>query len=49
MMTLAEGNNYQNLLITIAKAYVESDLTWVEVKEIGDRMAQGKTFKHCNF
>jgi carboxylesterase len=32
------------LLITIAKAYVESNLTWAEVEEIGDRMAQGKTF-----
>jgi len=39
-----EGNDYQNLLIAIAKAYVESDLTWTEVEEIGDRIAQGETF-----
>ncbi len=44
MMTKAEGNDYQKLLTTIAKAYVESDLTWAEVEEIGYRMAQGKTF-----
>lgn len=44
MMTVAEGNDYQNLLITIAKAYVESNLTWAEVEEIGYRMAQDKTF-----
>jgi len=44
MMTKAEGNHYQDLLIAIAKAYVESDLTWAEVKEIRDRMLQGKSF-----
>ncbi|HEY9846301.1 MAG TPA: hypothetical protein V6D03_08890, partial [Candidatus Caenarcaniphilales bacterium] len=44
MMTKAEGNNYQNLLITIAKAYLESDLTWDEVEEIGYRLRQGTTF-----
>ncbi len=44
MMTKAEGNDYQNLLITIAKAYVESNLTWAEIEEIGYHMAQGKTF-----
>ena len=44
MMTFAEGNDHQNLLITIAKAYVESDLIWAEVKEMGYQMAQGKTF-----
>jgi len=31
------------LLIAIAKP-VESDLTWTEVEEIGDRIAQGETF-----
>lgn len=44
MMTKQEGNDYQNLLITMAKAYVESNLTWKEVEEIGYRMTQGKTF-----
>jgi len=38
MMTLAEGNDYQNLLITIAKAYVESNQPGLKLK-IGYRMA----------
>jgi carboxylesterase len=29
----------------MAKAYVQSDLTWAEIEEIGYRMTQGKT---CN-
>jgi esterase/lipase len=44
MMTAKEGNRYQNLLIALAKAYIESDLTWAEVQEIGYRMTQGRTF-----
>lgn len=44
MMTKAEGNDFQNLVFTIAKAYVESDLTWAEVKSIVYEMLQGKTF-----
>ena len=44
MMTQAEGNDHHYLLIAIAKAYVESDLTWAEVEEIGSRMRQGYSF-----
>ena len=44
MMTKAEGDEHLDLLIAIAKAYVESDLTWAEVEEIGDRMSQGYSF-----
>ncbi|NJL38538.1 MAG: lysophospholipase [Leptolyngbyaceae cyanobacterium SM1_4_3] len=44
MMTEAEGNECIDLLIAVAKAYVESDLTWTEVKEISDRIAQGRSF-----
>lgn len=44
MMIKEQGNNYQDLLITMAKAFVESQLTWEEVEEIGYRMTQGKTF-----
>ncbi len=44
MMTQAEGNQYASLLITMTKAFVESNLTWAEVEEIGYRMTQGKTF-----
>jgi EAL domain-containing protein (putative c-di-GMP-specific phosphodiesterase class I) len=45
MMTQAEGNKYQNLLITIAKAYVESDISWQELMGIGCQVVQGKTFE----
>ncbi len=44
MMTKPEGNNYLHLLIALAKAFIESDLTWAEVREIGYQMRQGKTF-----
>ncbi|HEY9622097.1 MAG TPA: alpha/beta fold hydrolase [Crinalium sp.] len=44
MMTEAEGNQYENLLTTMARAYIESNLTWDEVEEIGYRMTKGKTF-----
>jgi alpha-beta hydrolase superfamily lysophospholipase len=33
MMTEAEGNHYIDQLITLAKTYVENDLTWDEAKE----------------
>jgi carboxylesterase len=44
MMTTIEGNQYQNLLITMAKAFIESNLTWAEIEEIAYRMTKGKTF-----
>jgi esterase/lipase len=44
MMTASEGNPYEHLLLTMAKAFVESDLSWAEVEEIAYRMTQGKTF-----
>jgi esterase/lipase len=44
MMTRAEGNQCFDLLLAIAKAYVESDLTWAEVLQIRDRIAQGFAF-----
>jgi pimeloyl-ACP methyl ester carboxylesterase len=33
MMTETEGNKYLHQLLTLAKTYVESDLTWSEVNE----------------
>ncbi|GAA6621846.1 alpha/beta hydrolase [Scytonema sp. NUACC26] len=45
MMTKSEGNQYQDLLITIAKAYIESNITWFELMEIGHQILQGKTFE----
>jgi esterase/lipase len=44
MMTQAEGNKSQDLLISIAKAYIESNITWNEVIAIGHKIMQGKTF-----
>ena len=45
MMTEREGNKFQNLLNVMAKAYIESDLTWTEVEEIAYRMTKRKTFR----
>ncbi|MGI8504191.1 MAG: alpha/beta hydrolase [Hassallia sp.] len=45
MMTKAEGNKYQDLLITLVKAYVESDITWNELIKVGYQILQGKTFE----
>lgn len=44
MMTKLEGNNYITQLLMITKSYIDSDLTWGEVKAIGNHMLQGKTF-----
>ena len=44
-MTESEGNPWHNLLNRMAKAYIESDLTWAEVEEIAYRMTKGKIFK----
>lgn len=45
MLTKAEGNPWENLLNVMAKAFVQSDLTWAEVEDIAYRMVlEGKTF-----
>jgi esterase/lipase len=44
MMTKAEGNAWENLLNVMAKAFVQSNLTWAEVEEIAYRMTEGKPF-----
>ncbi len=44
MMTKAEGNQWESVLNAMSKAFVESNLTWAEVEEIGYRMTAGKTF-----
>jgi pimeloyl-ACP methyl ester carboxylesterase len=43
MMTAAEGNAHEQLLIQLAKAYIESDLTWAELRQIALRMANGES------
>ncbi|AFY99119.1 alpha/beta hydrolase [Calothrix sp. PCC 6303] len=45
MMTKAEGNRYQDLLITIVKAYIESDVSWRDLLRIGDLILEGKRFE----
>ncbi|MDF5717137.1 MAG: alpha/beta fold hydrolase [Rhizonema sp. NSF051] len=44
MMTKAEGNQYTDLLISVAKSYLESDITWDELLEIGHQILNGKNF-----
>ncbi|MGC1395097.1 MAG: alpha/beta fold hydrolase, partial [Coleofasciculaceae cyanobacterium] len=43
MMTKAEGNNYLDQLILLATAYIESQLTWGDVKDITEQVKLGKT------
>jgi len=44
MMTKLEDNDYEELVITLAKAFVESDLTWAEFQQIATRLAQGENY-----
>jgi len=43
-MTSAEGIDHPDLLLAIAKVYVESDLTWSEAQEISLSFEQGYSF-----
>ena len=43
MMTKAEGNNWEELLNVITKAFVQSDVAWSDIEEIAYRMTEGKT------
>jgi esterase/lipase len=44
MLVKEEGMQWANLLNVMAKAYIQSKLTWGEVEEIAYRMTEGKTF-----
>ncbi|MEH2066970.1 MAG: alpha/beta fold hydrolase [Nostoc sp.] len=44
MMTKLEDNDYEELVITLAKAFVESDLTWIEFEQIAKQIAQGQPY-----
>jgi esterase/lipase len=44
MMTKLEDNDYEELVITLAKAFVESDLTWVEFEQMANLIAQGQAY-----
>lgn len=47
MMTSSEGNKYQDLLIAIIKAYIESNITWTELLQIGKLILQGLNFDNA--
>ena len=47
MMTELEVNNYVGLLNTIAKAYLESDISWNQALKIGSEILQGETFDNA--
>ena len=44
MMTEAEGNECVDFVFAIAKAYVQSDLTWAEVEALRDLVHRGERF-----
>ncbi|GAB4386521.1 MAG: hypothetical protein Kow00121_53310 [Elainellaceae cyanobacterium] len=52
MLTRLEGNQHEEQVITLAKAYIDSDLTWMQLQQIADRMIQGEPYdaavKHLN-
>ncbi|MBE9004066.1 alpha/beta fold hydrolase [Fortiea sp. LEGE XX443] len=43
MMTKLEDNDYEELVITLASAFVNSDLTWMQFQQMATEIAQGKT------
>ncbi|MGV0025953.1 alpha/beta hydrolase [Phormidesmis priestleyi] len=44
MMTKEEGNDWENVLNVMAKAFVESNVTWAEIEDIAYTMTEGNTF-----
>ncbi|MDX2212018.1 MAG: alpha/beta fold hydrolase [Oculatellaceae cyanobacterium bins.114] len=40
MMTKLEDNDYEDLVITLARAYVESDLTWMQFQQLAHQVTQ---------
>lgn len=47
MMTEGEGNQHVSLLIAIAKAYSQSNITWMELEAIRDMMQQGYSYNRA--
>ncbi|MDZ7957547.1 MAG: alpha/beta fold hydrolase [Aulosira sp. DedQUE10] len=45
MMTKLEDNDYEELVITLAKAFVDSDLTWAQFQQIANRIVQGEAYE----
>ena len=44
MLLKAEGNQWENVLNIMTKAYLQSKITWAEVEEIAYQMTEGKTY-----
>jgi esterase/lipase len=44
MMTKLEDNDYEELVITLAKAFIGSDLTWRQFQDVAMKIAQGETY-----
>ncbi len=44
MMTRLEGNDFQNLVIALAKAYVKSQITWEQLQQLAHQMLQGTSW-----
>ncbi|NJM58846.1 MAG: hypothetical protein HC857_17565 [Synechococcales cyanobacterium RU_4_20] len=44
MLTQGEGNPQALLLTQLAKGYIESDLSWADMADLGQRMARGQAF-----
>ncbi|MBE9210753.1 alpha/beta hydrolase [Nostoc sp. LEGE 06077] len=45
MMTKLEDNDYEELIITLARAFVNSDLTWVQFQQMANCITQGETYE----
>ncbi|MBH8574323.1 alpha/beta hydrolase, partial [Nostocaceae cyanobacterium CENA369] len=41
-----EDNDYEELVIILAKAFVDSDLTWVQFQQMAKRVAQGEVYEN---
>ena len=44
MMTRSEGNAYASLLITLTKAFIESQITWKDATAIAEKLGRDCTF-----
>ncbi len=44
MTTKIEDNDYEELVITLAKAFVESDLTWEHFQQMAKRIVRGESY-----
>ncbi|WP_193193944.1 alpha/beta hydrolase [Nostoc sp. MG11] len=45
MMTKLEDNDYEELVIILGKAFVDSDLTWAQFQQMATRIVQGETYE----